>query len=635
MLAAILLFPLLGFLINSILIAATRGKVSANVSGSIASAAILGSFICAIVAFTTLTGLPHEGRVIEEVLFSWISTMGFDLPFALRLDPLSSLMTLVVSGVGFLIHVYSVGYMHHDKTPGRFFAYLNLFCFAMMALVLGASLPVLFLGWEGVGLCSYLLIGFWYEDSDKAAAGMKAFVVNRIGDLGFLIGMFYLYGEYHTLDFAALRAAIVGGQANVELLTVATICLFVGAMGKSAQIPLYVWLPDAMAGPTPVSALIHAATMVTAGVYMIVRLNFAFSLCPTTLTLISCIGAATALFAASIAIVQRDIKKVLAYSTVSQLGYMFMAAGVGAYGAAVFHLMTHAFFKALLFLGSGSVIHGMHEEQDIMKMGGLQKYMPKTFATFAIGTIAIAGIPPLAGFWSKDEILWSAFASHHGAGGVALWGVGALTALLTAFYMTRLFCLTFLGKERFDHHEVHPHESPLLMVVPLAVLAVLSIVGGFLGIPHYSALEHWLEPVIGAHSLDAANPSMEWVLMVVSTVIAVIGVGAGYSLFVKNPDTAKGIARSLAGAHRVLFNKYYVDELYDLIFVRPLIAVSNFTWKVIDVIIVDGSVLAVARASRFAGEVIRLFHTGSVQAYAGFMLLGLAALLGYIIYGLH
>ena len=637
MLAAILFLPLLGFLVNSAYIIAAKGKTSAAISGGIASAAIFGAFISAVMTFLTLTGLEGEGRVVESVLFSWIHAGGFDLPFVLRVDPLGSLMTLVVTGVGFLIHVYSTGYMSHDATPGKFFAYLNLFCFAMLALVMGGNLPILFLGWEGVGLCSYLLIGYWYEDPAKAAAGMKAFVVNRIGDLGFLAGIFFIFQAFGTLDFAQLKAIVHGGSVPLDpnMITAATLCLFVGAMGKSAQIPLYVWLPDAMAGPTPVSALIHAATMVTAGVYMIVRMNFMFSMAPITLSVISGIGAATALFAATIAIVQTDIKKVLAYSTVSQLGYMFMAAGVGAYTAAVFHLMTHAFFKALLFLGSGSVIHGMHEEQDIMKMGGLQKHMPKTFATFAIGTVAIAGIPPFAGFWSKDEILWSAFASHHGLGGPVLWIVGAITALLTAFYMTRLTCLTFLGEERFDHHHVHPHESPALMVVPLIVLAVLSIVGGLLGVPHYSVLEHWLEPVVGHHSLETAAPALEWVLMGVSTVIAFIGVGAGYTLYVKNPSAAQNMARSLAGAHRVLFNKYYVDEIYAALFIEPLKKISMVCWKIFDMIIVDGAVLGVARLSRMTGEVTRLLHTGSVQLYAAVMLVALTLFLGYLIHGIH
>lgn len=669
MLAAILFFPLIGFLINSILIASAPHKQKASVSGAIASSVLFASFVCAVACFVHLNQLEDHQRVIEETLFQWINVGGFHLPFVLRLDPLSSVMTLIITGVGFLIHVYSTGYMAHDATPGKFFCYLNLFCFAMLALVLGGNLPILFLGWEGVGLCSYLLIGYWYEDPAKAAAGMKAFVVNRIGDLGFLAGIFFLFGLFHTVDFAQLKLA-ASNHANVvdgSLLTIATLCLFVGAMGKSAQIPLYVWLPDAMAGPTPVSALIHAATMVTAGVYMICRMNYLFSLCPLTMQVISGVGALTAFFAATIAITQRDIKKVLAYSTVSQLGYMFMAVGVGAYVAGVFHLMTHAFFKALLFLGSGSVIHGMHEEQDIIKMGGLQKYMPQTFATFAVGTIAIAGIPPLAGFWSKDEILWNAFSSHHGLAGPALWLVGAATALMTAFYMTRLTCLTFLGEPRFnpktigshagkhhddhghshghghghDHHDDHApkagvHESPALMVVPLVVLAFLSVVGGFLGLPHYSWLEHWLEPVVGGHGVEeAASQSLEWILMGLSTCIAVLGVSSAYYLYVKNPKLPEKLKASLHSVYSVLFHKYYIDEIYDFLFVRPLQKVAHFFWKVVDVILVDGSVLGLAKLSQLSGEVARLIQTGAIQIYAAFMLMGIALLVGYFIYGLR
>ncbi len=438
MLGLILALPLIGFLINGLF----GRKFCSKTAGIIASAAIFGSFVITLTKFYQLAGMEENSRVIEETLFQWITAGDLSVPFVLRFDPLTAIMCSVITGVGFLIHVYSIGYMAHDRTPPRFFAYLNLFSFAMLALVLGGNLPILFMGWEGVGLCSYLLIGYWYEDDAKASAGKKAFIVNRIGDLGFLVGIFLLFGMFKTVDFGALKSGVAtagaAGGLDIHTLTIATICLFVGAMGKSAQFPLYVWLPDAMAGPTPVSALIHAATMVTAGVYMIARMNFIFALTPNTLMLISGIGAFTALFAATIAITQRDIKKVLAYSTISQLGFMFVAVGVGAFTAGVFHLMTHAFFKALLFLGSGSVIHGMHEEQDIMKMGGLRKYMPKTFATFVVGTAAIAGFPLLSGFFSKDEILWSAFSSHLGLGGFWLWLVMAFAALLTAFYMTRL-----------------------------------------------------------------------------------------------------------------------------------------------------------------------------------------------------
>ncbi len=637
--------PLIGFLINGIIYGVFEKKLPAKVSGTIASAAIFGSFIIALTKFFELKGLDPAARFMEHTIFQWMTVDGgVNIPFKLALDPLSSAMSLVVTGVGFLIHVYSIGYMDHDAAPAKFFTYLNLFCFAMLCLVLGASLPIMFLGWEGVGVCSYLLIGFWYEDPAKASAGKKAFIVNRIGDLGFLVGVFLLYVMFGTLDFQSLKHAVEEGAAanslNIGLITIATMGLFVGAMGKSAQIPLYVWLPDAMAGPTPVSALIHAATMVTAGVYMITRMNFLFSLAPQTQMLVSGIGAATALFAATIAIVQRDIKKVLAYSTVSQLGYMFMAVGVGAYVAGVFHLITHAFFKALLFLGSGSVIHGMHEEQDIMKMGGLKKHMPQTWITFVIGTIAIAGIPPFAGFFSKDEILWEAFSSHHGLAGPALWIVGMITAFLTAFYMTRLTCLTFWGKERFDKHHVHPHESPLLMTLPLMILAVLSIVGGFIGLPGNSWLHDWLAPVLhsGAQHAQAAEEgghnSMEMILMVVSAVVAIASVSLSYHLYVRKPEVPAKLKESMQAAYKTLFNKYYVDEIYEAIFVNPIQKLAKFCWKIIDVVLVDGIVLSFGRISRFAGEVTRTIQTGTVQVYAIFILIGILAIVGYFTYGI-
>ncbi|MBI2605621.1 MAG: NADH-quinone oxidoreductase subunit L [Deltaproteobacteria bacterium] len=632
MLGLMLALPLAGFLVNGVAALGGR-KVSAKLAGTIASAAIFGSFLIAVSKFLELRAAEESARIASETVFQWITVGDFSLPFKLTVDPLGSVMTLVVTGVGFLIHVYSIGYMDHDRTPPKFFAYLNLFTFAMLALVLGASFPVLFLGWEGVGLCSYLLIGYWYDDIAKASAGKKAFVVNRIGDLGFLVGIFILFGMFGTLDFAGLKEAVhaqqSAGTLNVALLTAATMCLFIGAMGKSAQIPLYVWLPDAMAGPTPVSALIHAATMVTAGVYMVARLNFLFSLCPESLMLVSGTGAATAIFAATIAIVQRDIKKVLAYSTVSQLGYMFMAVGVGAYAAGIFHLVTHAFFKALLFLGSGSVIHGMHEEQDILKMGGLKKYMPRTYVTFVIGTIAIAGIPPLAGFFSKDEILWEAFSSRMGMAGPALWAVGALTALLTAFYMTRLTCLTFLGKPRFDPHHAHPHESPNTMVVPLMILAALSIVGGFLGVPGHSMIGEWL---IHAEPAGEAHDSLEYVLMTLSALIAFAGVGLGYFMYVKRPDLPEKFQSSLQAAYRVLFNKYYIDELYEALLVRPVAWLADVCWKIFDVIFVDGFVLGLAKVSKASGEAARLIQTGAVQIYAAFILTGLIATVGYFIY---
>lgn len=657
MLGLILLLPLVGFLINGLF----GHKLPAKTAGSIASAAIFGSFVVSLTQFLQLHGMEDHNRVIEQTVFQWMTAGDLSVPFVLRFDPLTAIMCLIITGIGFLIHVYSIGYMAHDRTPAKFFTYLNLFCFAMLSLVLGGNLPIMFLGWEGVGLCSYLLIGYWYEDDAKASAGKKAFIVNRVGDLGFLVGIFTLFGMFHTLDFAGIKHAVESAGSNVDvgLMTLATMCLFVGAMGKSAQIPLYVWLPDAMAGPTPVSALIHAATMVTAGVYMCTRMYFLFSLAPSTMMLISGIGAATALFSATIAITQRDIKKVLAYSTVSQLGFMFVSVGVGNFVAGIFHVLTHACFKALLFLGSGSVIHGMHEEQDIMKMGGLKKYMPKTFATFFIGTIAIAGIPPFSGFFSKDDILWSAWSSHIGLAGPGLWAVMSFTAFLTAFYMMRVTALTFFGEPRFnpktlgaghghghgshhdeedDHgHHAKPgvHESPSVMIIPLVVLAALSIFAGFLGVPEHSAIEHWLAPVVGEHAAAEGAASAMYAFMAISAVIGACGLGLGYFMYVIRPEIPKKIFESAGLAYKVLYNKYYIDELYDAVIVRPIKAVAMVCWKVFDVIIVDGTVLAFGRVSRLSGEVARLIQTGAIQVYATFIILGLMATVGYLIYGIH
>ncbi len=647
-LAWIPLFPLLGFLINGLLYlrsasskaghsAPTHGSShghasSAMLPGSIATAAIFMSFLTGLTLFFQLMRLPPEQRMLEQVLFPWIHVASLQLDATLRLDVLSILFVLVITGIGSLIHLYSIGYMGHDPAPGKFFAYLNLFCFAMLILVMGASLPLLFLGWEGVGLCSYLLIGFWYEDIEKAKAGKKAFVVNRVGDLGFLVGMFLIFYAFGTLDFDALKPAVGNLAASPELLTLIGISLFVGCMGKSAQIPLYVWLPDAMAGPTPVSALIHAATMVTSGIYLVARLNFIFSLSHQAMTVIAVIGGATAFFAATIAIAQRDIKKILAYSTVSQLGYMFLACGVGAYGAGVFHVITHAFFKALMFLGAGSVIHGMHEEQDILKMGGLKKSMPKTFLVFAAGWLAICGVPPFSGFFSKDEILWSAFSSPHGS--VGLWALGAVTALMTAFYMTRLFSLTFFGKPRFDPHHVHVHESPMVMVAPLMVLAVLSVIGGFLGIPHFSWLEGWLEPVIGHHGAESRVPaSFEWILMAVSSVGAIIVMLATLR-FYQNLDRAESIRRKFSWFHRCLENKWYVDELYEWVWVKPIGKIAEWCWRGIDAGVIDRVVNGVGKASQRSGQIARVPQNGSLQSYALLLMTGIILMMGYLIYAM-
>jgi len=666
MIALIPLFPLIGFLINGSWYAvgqapAGRKKASAGVTGALATLFIFGSFVVSLMLFLQLHAMPVEDRVIEQTLYHWITVGSFNIDIAFRLDSLNTLFTLVITGIGTLIHLYSIGYMSHDETPGKFFCYLNLFCFAMLMLVLGSSLPILFMGWEGVGLCSYLLIGYWYTDEEKAKAGKKAFIVNRIGDFGFLLGMFLIYWTFGTLDFAQLGHIFASAHgalpAGVEggVITAIAMLLFVGCMGKSAQIPLYVWLPDAMAGPTPVSALIHAATMVTSGIYMVSRLNFVYSLSPDAMKLVAVVGACTAFFAATIAVVQTDIKKILAYSTVSQLGYMFLGCGVGAYSAGVFHVITHAFFKALMFLGAGSVIHGMHEEQDILKMGGLKKYMKWTYLTFMMGWLAICGIPPFSGFFSKDEILWQAYSSPNGS--PVLWVIGALTAVMTAFYMTRLFSLTFLGKPRFkeaahghDHSDDHGHghakeddhghsaggvhESGWQMLVPLMILAVLSVVGGFMGVPHHSWIEGWLEPVIPVHEAVASTgSSMEFILMGVSVAGAALGLLFALNLY-KNLSKPAELAKKFGFLHKVLENKWYVDEIYETVLVKPIRFLSESLWKGFDVAVIDRVVVGFGRASEWTGQAVRVVQTGSIQIYALMLLLGVIVTVGYLIYGL-
>lgn len=651
----ILWFPLLGFLINGAwyLLAASKSVSdphgeshredahhatiggSSKTVGGIATTAIFGAFIVSLATFLQLKGLPESERVIEQQIFEWFKVGALKIDFTLRVDPLSSLFTLVITGVGTLIHLYSIGYMGHDASPGKFFAYLNLFCLAMLVLVTGGSLPVLFLGWEGVGLCSYLLIGFWYTDMEKSIAGMKAFVVNRVGDLGFLLGLFLLFGMFGTVDFVEMKshalAMTTTGLTEAQSLTVTAACLlmFLGCTGKSAQIPLYVWLPDAMAGPTPVSALIHAATMVTSGIYLIARMNFLYSMSDTALHVVAWVGALTAFVAATIAIAQNDIKKVLAYSTVSQLGYMFLGVGVASYTAGVFHVITHAFFKALLFLGAGSVIHGMHEEQDILKMGGLKKHMPQTYLVFMIGWLAICGLPPFSGFFSKDEILWKTFSSHHGS--KALWFIAAVTAVMTAFYMTRLFYLTFLGKERFDVKKVHPHESPFVMTGPLFVLAALSAVGGFIGIPHMSWLDHWLSPVIPEH--EHVQDSMEWVLMALSVLGAAAGIVFSFRTY-RDLSIPQSIREKWSKLYRALNHKWFVDETYEATIVAPLVRFSKFLWKKIDVDVIDRIIVGFARVSGWTGQVLRVSQTGLIQTYAVVFIVGFLAMLGYVIYGL-
>ena len=645
--ALIPLFPLIGFVI-----VAFFGKRIKNekLIGGIASSAILASFITAVMVFVGLVNRAPEDRTVIVKVYSWIATGSFNVDVAYQFDQLSILFTLIITGIGFLIHVYSIGYMHGDKGFPRFFAYLNLFVFMMLNLVLASNFLLTFLGWEGVGLASYLLIGFWYDrkfDGTKITwtgdAAMKAFVVNRIGDFGVLLAMFMLFNTFGTLDYATINAQApgvlsVGGTA----VTVITLLLFLGCTGKSAQIPLGIWLPDAMAGPTPVSALIHAATMVTSGIFLIARTNVLFAMSPTTLAVVAGIGITTALIAGTIGIAQRDIKKVLAYSTVSQLGFMFVALGVGAFTAGVFHVMTHAFFKALLFLGAGSVIHGMHHEQDIMKMGGLKKYMPITYRTFFIGTLAISGIPFLSGFFSKDEILWFAFLN----GSPVLWAVGAVAAFTTAFYMWRVTTLTFDGTERFDHHHLHPHESPSTMTIPLIVLAFLSIFGGFLGVPHVighalhfpNLLEHWLEPIFASgmsmlpvHGGD--HTSLEIMLMTASTVLAILGILFAKRIYANGLDKATVMAAKFKGLYQLLLNKYYVDEIYHMLIAGPIVALSrDFLWKIADVVLIDGAVNGSARVVGATGSALRKIQSGVAQNYALVMMAGIVILVAMVVF---
>ena len=619
LLTLIVLLPLAGFLLNGLL-GNRLGKGFVSVVGC--GLPIL-AFLATVRAFMQLQG--GDGSALLETAYTWATVGDFEFEVAFYFDRLSALMTLIVTGVGSLIHVYSTGYMKDDASYARYFAYLNLFLFFMLLLVLGRSLLVCFVGWEGVGLASYLLIGFWFEDPAKAAAGKKAFITNRVGDAGFLLGMFLLYHAVGTLNFDEVNAAFNAEVAPAVSASLVGILLFIGATGKSAQIPLHVWLPDAMAGPTPVSALIHAATMVTAGVYLVARLNGLYLHAPEASHLIAVIGAATAFFAATIAVVQTDIKKVLAYSTVSQLGFMFVALGVGAYGVAVFHVYTHAFFKACLFLGSGSVIHALSGEQDIRRMGGLAKKIPVTFATFAIATAAIAGIPPLAGFFSKDEILWFALASDYG-GSAVLWTVMSFTALLTAFYMFRLLWVTFLTPSRMDHEtEHHVHESPLSMTSVLVVLAVLSAVGGFFHVYDF------LVPVMPMPAESEALHHLKLPLIGVATAIAFAGLAAAWFVYRGGLARAEGLERRFAGLHRWLTNKYYVDELYEAVLGRPLMWISERVFLGLgDRALIDGSLHGLAAmAQRAAGRLGRV-ETGNLQFYVLLAVLGVIASLAWM-----
>jgi NADH-quinone oxidoreductase subunit L len=612
----IVFLPLLGAIVNGLLGAKIQKSLGKGAIGILACAPVVIAFVLSLNALFILKGLEAEKRFLIDNLYSWIQLGSLKVDMAFLIDPLSAVMILVVTGIGGLIHIYATGYMHEDRAFWRFFAYLNLFTAAMLTLVLGDNLLLLFVGWEGVGLCSYALIGFWYTDHANARAGNKAFIVNRVGDFGFVLGMFLLFWTldaqgHGSLTFRemvkwtpAIKDSMIWG---VPVITLATLFLFVGATGKSAQIPLFVWLPDAMAGPTPVSALIHAATMVTAGVYMTARMNVFFSMAPATLNVVAVIGVATALVAASIALTQNDIKKVLAYSTVSQLGYMFIGIGVGGYAAAVFHLMTHAFFKACLFLGAGSVIHAMHHEQDMRKMGGLKAWMPVTFVTFFISVLAIAGFPPFAGFFSKDEILWLAASNEHWG----IWFFAVCGAGLTAFYMFRQLFMTFYGKCRADHHtQEHLHESPQVMTLPLVVLAIGAVFAGFIGLPGVlggSQFAQWLEPVIHAHEEAHASQALEWGLMAVSVSVASFGAFIAYLMY-RREALSPEIFANLAGGflYRLFDRKWYFDEVYQVIFVNGTLLLARLG-SLFDQYIIDGIVDGSAAFVRFAAWLNGLF----------------------------
>jgi NADH-quinone oxidoreductase subunit L len=633
---SILVFsPLIGFVINGLNFKSKNIKLA----GGIATLSVAASFVASIALFSKLVALPAAERELSYTLFNWIQVGSFSVDFRFLVDQISGVMILIITGVGSLIHLFSIGYMSHDKSPAKYFSYLNLFVFNMLLLVLGDNLLVMFVGWEGVGLCSYLLIGFWFEDKAKAAAGMKAFVANRIGDAGLLLGFFLLYSLMGTLSISEiLGAGPIGVESNFGMLSLACLALFVGATGKSAQIPLYVWLPDAMAGPTPVSALIHAATMVTAGVYMIVRLNPVFMAAPLLMEMIAWIGALTALGAALIGTCQWDIKKVLAYSTVSQLGFMFLALGVGAFNAAMFHLMTHAFFKALMFLGSGSVIHSLNGEQDIRNMGGLKKYMPITHACFVIGWLAIIGAPPFAGFFSKDEILWMTW--HSPMGSTALWFVAIVAAALTAFYMTRLMALSFWGEERIKDKS-HLHESPPSMTIPLIVLAILSAVGGWFGIPHViggalghipNLLEAWYLPKLSEiPGITAPVVSTEVILMLISVLVAAASASFAYKSYTGSLNYASQLAQRFPSLYRFIENKFFVDEFYQNRIIGPIVESGRGLWAYVDVNFIDKFSYGISQYIKDSSGGLRLLQNGNLQQYAFYMVVGVLVGLSFLL----
>jgi NADH-quinone oxidoreductase subunit L len=626
------LLPLIGFTVNGLL----NKKIPKVVAGILASATLATAFAIAFGIFLEIKDLP--GQVPAIKLFEFINVGVLQIPFSLLVDPLSILFVMIITGVGFLIHIYSIGYMHDDEGFVRFFAYLNLFVFFMLLLVLGSNYVIMFIGWEGVGLSSYLLIGFWYKNQNYNDAAKKAFIMNRVGDLGFLLAIFLIFVTFGSIEYRDVFAKAFSSAAiGSPVITIITLLLFVGAMGKSAQLPLYTWLPDAMAGPTPVSALIHAATMVTAGIYMIARSNILYTLSPITSSVVAVVGIATAIFAATIGLAQNDIKKVLAYSTVSQLGYMFLALGVGAYTGAIFHVMTHAFFKALLFLGAGSVIHAMSGEQDLRKMGGLKKALPITYFTFMIGTIAIAGIPPFSGFFSKDEILAHAFATSP-----ILWALGVLGALMTAFYMFRLFFLTFFGNFRgTEDQKHHLHESPLTITIPLMVLAVLSVTAGYANFPEIFGGKHYLQTYLApifADSVSRAHShhldhNTELALMGISVFIVLISIAAAYSKYISKKAVPANEGVELSSLHKLVYNKYYVDEVYDALFVKPLYALSSFGHKFIELSGIDRIVTSFGQFTLLGGKVFSKLQTGHTTFYLFVMVLGMIAILTYNLLG--
>lgn len=624
LIALVPIIPLIGFLLVSLNVK----RFVPGVTSVIACGSVFASFVIALALFIILLTSP-EGTQFEVTLFNWISAGGFSASFSFLVDPLSSLMLLIITGVGFLIHVYSIGYMHGDEGYNRFFSYLNLFVFFMLLLVMGSNYLLMFVGWEGVGLCSYLLIGFWFKNQDYNDAANKAFIMNRIGDLGLIIGVVLIFVNFGSLQYVDVFAKATSADSSV--ITLITVLLFIGAMGKSAQIPLYTWLPDAMAGPTPVSALIHAATMVTAGIYMVARNNVLYSLSPVALDLVLYTGLITALFAATIAIAQNDIKKVLAYSTVSQLGLMFVALGLGAYATGIFHMTTHAFFKALLFLGAGSVIHALHHEQDIRKMGGLRKHLPITFLTFLIGVLAISGIPPFAGFFSKDEILASAFEHSY-----LVWGLAAFASLLTSFYMFRLLFLTFYGAPRAGEHAMsHIHESPYSITIPLIALAILSFAGGFMGVPEALGGSHWLSeflsPVfaesaslIEHHHLDHAT---EYALMGTIVVLTFVMIGVAYAIYVSKQTIPAPEDAHLGVVHKTIYKKYFIDEIYQTIIVKPLYWLSHAFDIFIEKLGIDRIVNGLGGSVEEGSKTFRLLQSGSIGFYIFAMVIGIIVLL--------